>query len=90
MVPFRPLSRSIPLIQRASRFSTLTSSSSPSLHRSGFSRALPSGARLQPAATRLLPCTTRSLTTAREKVKVLLVLYDGGQHAKDVSILHVL
>ncbi|KFA62129.1 hypothetical protein S40285_01671 [Stachybotrys chlorohalonatus IBT 40285] len=87
MVPFRPLSRSIPLIQRASRFSTLTSSSSPSLHRSGFSRALPSGARLQPAATRLLPCTTRSLTTAREKVKVLLVLYDGGQHAKDVPEL---
>ena len=27
----------------------------------------------------------RMLTGAREKVKVLLVLYDGGQHAKDVS-----
>ena len=27
------------------------------------------------------------LTTQREKVKVLLVLYDGGQHAKDVPEL---
>jgi len=25
------------------------------------------------------------LTSQREKVKVLLVLYDGGQHALDVS-----
>jgi formate dehydrogenase len=31
------------------------------------------------------PFLLRTLTTAREKVKVLLVLYDGGQHAKDVS-----
>lgn len=29
----------------------------------------------------------RMLTTAREKVKVLLVLYDGGSHANDVSCL---
>lgn len=27
----------------------------------------------------------RTLTGIREKVKVLLVLYDGKQHAKDVS-----
>ena len=27
----------------------------------------------------------RRLTTQREKVKVLLVLYDGGKHAEDVS-----
>ena len=29
--------------------------------------------------------STRMLTTGREKVKVLLVLYDGKQHAIDVS-----
>lgn len=28
----------------------------------------------------------RTLTGKREKVKVLLVLYDGKQHAKDVSL----
>ena len=28
----------------------------------------------------------RVLTEVRDKVKVLLVLYDGGQHAKDVSL----
>jgi formate dehydrogenase len=33
----------------------------------------------------VIPSLLRTLTTAREKVKVLLVLYDGGQHAKDVS-----
>ena len=40
-----------------------------------------------PAAARGLQSSMmRGLTTAaREKVKVLLVLYDGGQHAKDVS-----
>ena len=27
----------------------------------------------------------RTLTSKREKVKVLLVLYDGGKHADDVS-----
>lgn len=27
----------------------------------------------------------RLLTTQREKVKVLLVLYDGGKHAEEVS-----
>lgn len=34
---------------------------------------------------RFLPSSVRALTTAREKVKVLLVLYDGGKHAQDVS-----
>lgn len=29
--------------------------------------------------------STRLLTTQREKVKVLLVLYDGGKHAQEVS-----
>ncbi|KAI0157250.1 formate dehydrogenase [Xylariaceae sp. FL1272] len=33
------------------------------------------------------PSSIRLLTTQREKVKVLLVLYDGGQHAKDVPEL---
>ncbi len=28
----------------------------------------------------------RTLTTAREKVKVLLVLYDGKEHAEEVSV----
>jgi hypothetical protein len=27
------------------------------------------------------------LTVVREKVKVLLILYDGGKHAEDVSFL---
>ncbi|KAI4867700.1 hypothetical protein F4820DRAFT_184561 [Hypoxylon rubiginosum] len=32
-----------------------------------------------------IPASTRLLTTQREKVKVLLVLYDGGKHAEEVS-----
>lgn len=32
-----------------------------------------------------VPASTRLLTTKREKVKVLLVLYDGGKHAEEVS-----
>ncbi|CAJ2507929.1 Uu.00g091150.m01.CDS01 [Anthostomella pinea] len=33
------------------------------------------------------PASTRLLTTQREKVKVLLVLYDGGKHAEEVPEL---
>ena len=52
--------------------------------------ARPSGAYLlsRRSAPRLGPrgsqVTTRLLTTQREKVKVLLVLYDGGKHAEEV------
>ncbi len=38
------------------------------------------GSRLQTSN----PGRVRWLTTQREKVKVLLVLYDGGEHAKQV------
>lgn len=31
-----------------------------------------------------IPASTRLLTTKREKVKVLAVLYDGGKHAQEV------
>ncbi|KAI2609253.1 hypothetical protein GGR54DRAFT_381798 [Hypoxylon sp. NC1633] len=31
------------------------------------------------------PASKRLLTTQREKVKVLAVLYDGGKHAQEVS-----
>ncbi|KAI1205907.1 uncharacterized protein F4807DRAFT_246352 [Annulohypoxylon truncatum] len=34
-----------------------------------------------------IPATTRLLTTKREKVKVLAVLYDGGIHAQQVPDL---
>ncbi|KAI0854398.1 formate dehydrogenase [Daldinia vernicosa] len=34
-----------------------------------------------------VPASTRLLTTQREKVKVLLVLYDGGKHAEEVPEL---
>ncbi|PNY26478.1 Formate dehydrogenase, partial [Tolypocladium capitatum] len=36
---------------------------------------------------RFQPSSMRALTTAREKVKVLLVLYDGGKHAEQVPEL---
>lgn len=34
--------------------------------------------------SQVAPASTRLLTTKREKVKVLAVLYDGGEHAKQV------
>ncbi|KAM4056325.1 d-isomer specific 2-hydroxyacid dehydrogenase, NAD binding domain-containing protein [Hirsutella rhossiliensis] len=83
MVPFRPLSRSISLAPRAALFSTGSRASfRPSLSRTPASRpgksasASARGSRLQS------PSAVRLLTTAREKVKVLCVLYDGGEKAK--------
>lgn len=90
MVSFRPISRSLPLASRAALFST--TSCAPSLAvRHGARRASPvHGSKLGAAASSgvapgYVPSSFRALTTSREKVKVLLVTYDGGEHAKQVS-----
>lgn len=85
MVSFRPISRSLPLA--SSRAALFTSRVSP-LSRCASSRAYSLVASPKPAFStpRFAPSSIRSLTTTREKVKVLLVLYDGGQHAKDVRL----
>lgn len=89
MVSFRPLSRSLlPLASsRAALFST--SSCAPSLASRHVSRraAALAGSKLSSfQSPNFLPSSIRALTTAHEKVKVLLVLYDGGKHAQDVSL----
>ena|SRR3569833_1277661 len=85
-----PLSRSVlrSLGPVASRLRPLHTSSGP--RRTIPSRLTPFGpGRHGPALNRrsnLGPSwSIRMLTSQREKVKVLLVLYDGGQHALDVS-----
>ncbi|KAL7903382.1 D-isomer specific 2-hydroxyacid dehydrogenase [Trichoderma sp. SZMC 28014] len=88
MVSFRPISRSISL---ASRASLSASSAAPSIASRQFSSQAAAGlttAKLGSAIKpRVLPSSIRTLTSAREKVKVLLCLYDGGKHAQDVPAL---
>ncbi|KAM0452356.1 hypothetical protein ACHAPV_007268 [Trichoderma viride] len=88
MVSFRPISRSISL---ASRASLSASSAAPSIACRQFSSQAAAGlttAKLGSAIKpRVLPSSIRTLTSAREKVKVLLCLYDGGKHAQDVPAL---
>ncbi|KID87641.1 formate dehydrogenase [Metarhizium guizhouense ARSEF 977] len=88
MVSLRPLSRSLPIASRAALFSTCSAASArpASLRAAGFANKL-STSPLSSAKPRFLPSSMRALTTAREKVKVLLCTYDGGQHAKDVPEL---
>ncbi|KAM3504832.1 hypothetical protein MY11210_008211 [Beauveria gryllotalpidicola] len=95
MVSFRPLSRSLPLVA-ASRSALFHSCApSPVLRHAAAAavrgRAAPVYSKLgggAPAASPgLVPSSFRALTTSREKVKVLLVLYDGGKHAEQVPEL---
>ncbi|UKZ72914.1 hypothetical protein TrVFT333_000551 [Trichoderma virens FT-333] len=85
MVSFRPLSRSVSLASRA----TLVSSTPSIASRQFSSRAAGLATSKLGSFTkpRLMPSSIRTLTTAREKVKVLLVLYDGGKHAQEVPAL---
>lgn len=86
MVLLRPLSRSISLASRAALFSTCSSATRPSVSRAaGLSSKLSSTTSSPVSKPQFQPSSIRALTTAREKVKVLLVLYDGGKHAEDVS-----
>ena len=63
-----------------------TSRSAVAAHRSHYRhRGGPLGITTTTMGSGNSPWISRTLTTAREKVKVLLVLYDGHQHAKDVS-----
>lgn len=87
MVSFRPISRPLSLASRAgllSGKSCITPCSSFRHISSYVPRASPAlvSSSNKPG---FLPSSIRTLTTAREKVKVLLVLYDGGKHAQDVS-----
>ncbi|KND93920.1 putative formate dehydrogenase, partial [Tolypocladium ophioglossoides CBS 100239] len=90
MVSFRPISRSLPLAPRAALFSTCSAASTSTV-RPAASRAAGLANKLSSTSPtfrpRFRPSSMRALTTAREKVKVLLVLYDGGEHAKQVSAL---
>ncbi|POR36792.1 Putative formate dehydrogenase [Tolypocladium paradoxum] len=85
MVSFRPISRSLPLASRAALFSTCSAASAtrPAVSRAaGLANKLSTSPTFRP---RFRPSSMRALTTAREKVKVLLVLYDGGKHAEEVD-----
>jgi len=87
MVLFRPLSRCIPLASRAALFSTCSSATRPFVSRAaGLSSKLSSTTSSPVSRPQFQPSSIRALTTAREKVKVLLVLYDGGEIAKEVSL----
>ncbi|TLD23920.1 hypothetical protein PspLS_06664 [Pyricularia sp. CBS 133598] len=88
----RSLARSLgPLASRSRAFQS--SAASRSLSTATHRGQAKSTTLLRPtAATRTSSLLStgssfRMLTTQREKVKVLLVLYDGGQHAKDVPEL---
>ena len=85
MVSFRPLSRSVSLASRATLISSTPSIASRqfSSRAAGLANSSKLGSFTKP---RLMPSSIRTLTTAREKVKVLLVLYDGGKHAQEVSV----
>lgn len=85
MVSFRPLSRSVSLASRATLVSSTPSIASRqfSSRAAGLANSSKLGSFTKP---RLMPSSIRTLTTAREKVKVLLVLYDGGKHAQEVSV----
>lgn len=98
----RPLTQSAGrLASRTRGLHTVVSPAAATSLRSSTSRAAALASRQLPvtalAATtstlqsKLGPSTAiRSLTSGkREKVKVLLVLYDGGQHAKDVSTIPI-
>lgn len=83
MVSFRPLCRSVSLAPRVALFPTGSGAGyrpvrSPMRGRAGTS-ASGREPRLQPFSS------TSPLTAAREKVKVLCVLYDGGERAVAVS-----
>jgi formate dehydrogenase len=75
------------LASRAARFSSspLRCSSAAVSAPRAVTAAAPSSGLFMGQRRAVTPFLLRTLTTAREKVKVLLVLYDGGQHAKDVS-----
>ncbi|PTB78453.1 Formate/glycerate dehydrogenase catalytic domain-like protein [Trichoderma longibrachiatum ATCC 18648] len=87
MVSFRPISRTISLASRASPF--LLASSRQFSSSRAFAAPKLGASSLCSSTPRLMPSSTiRTLTTApREKVKVLLVLYDGGKHAEEVPAL---
>lgn len=87
MVFSRPISRCLPLASRAT-LSSLTARHLSTARAPRLASSLPSSSRLL-AGSKLasVPSSIRALTTAREKVKVLLVLYDGGKHAEQVSSL---
>ncbi|KAM3433522.1 hypothetical protein MY4824_005940, partial [Beauveria thailandica] len=97
MVSFRPLSRSLPLVA-ASRSALFHSCAPSPVLRHAAAAATVRGRAAAPVYTKLgggaptaspglVPSSFRALTTAREKVKVLLVLYDGGKHAEQVPEL---
>lgn len=85
MVSFRPLSRTLPLASRAAAFSSCAAPSPVLRHVARRAAAASVYGKLGAGAPGFVPSSFRALTTAREKVKVLLVLYDGGKHAEQVS-----
>lgn len=89
MVLSRPISRCLPLASRvglvpSSRYLS-TSRASKLLSSSSISSVSHTSKLFAGSQIGRVPSSFRALTTAREKVKVLLVLYDGGKHAEEVS-----
>lgn len=96
MVLSRPISRCLPIASRAGLVPSLTSRhlstfrASKLLSSSPISSVPHTSKLFARSQIGLVPSSFRALTTAREKVKVLLVLYDGGKHAEEVSFILLL
>ncbi|KAI1108638.1 putative formate dehydrogenase [Nemania sp. NC0429] len=86
----RPVSRALPA-SPAARFSSHARPAASSLRglslRAASAARNPTSTLFSPPSYREAPASTRLLTTKREKVKVLAVLYDGGEHAKQQPAL---
>ena len=79
------------LIRSISRLAPCSRAASRSLFTAAAARATTRRPRVALPETTTIPLrngfgSIRTLTGSREKVKVLLVLYDGKQHAKDVGL----
>ncbi|KAI1130934.1 putative formate dehydrogenase [Nemania abortiva] len=84
----RPVSRAIPTASKARFSSHVRPVASLRGLTSGVAAASKSSAsKLFHPPSPGAPASTRLLTTQREKVKVLAVLYDGGEHAKQQPAL---
>ena len=81
----RMLSRSVLASSRSSLRSFHNVSRTPSRLRPNVQGCWPqTGLHQSLGAQQQLPASVRLLTTRREKVKVLAVLYDGGKHGEEV------
>ncbi|KAI1191359.1 putative formate dehydrogenase [Nemania serpens] len=84
----RPVSRALPAASAARFFShSCPVASLRGLNLRAASATRSNTSTLFKLPSQVAPASTRLLTTKREKVKVLAVLYDGGEHAKQQPAL---